>query len=136
MMMTTYQRPLARTCIDRGAPLPDSRRGFYCETHGRESDGTLYAPVAVAWSSRSRYWAITVERCPLCGKRHFHGGGDGPEPDLGNRVAHCDAHDGSYELVETAASLAARALPRGCIGPECVVEIGPGQRSRCSGCAS
>jgi hypothetical protein len=39
---------------------------------------TPLAPVTVVWSSRGRYWAVTVERCPLCGKRHHHGGGDGP----------------------------------------------------------
>jgi hypothetical protein len=94
---------------------------------------TPLALVSVAWSSRGRYWAVTVERCPLCGKRHHHGGGDGPEPALGNRVAHCDGHDGSYELIETAASIAARTLPYGCIGPECAVESDRGL-DRCSGC--
>jgi hypothetical protein len=39
-------------------------------------------------------------------------------------------------LVETVASIAARTVAHGCIGPECAVAIGPGQRSRCSGCAS
>jgi hypothetical protein len=135
-MISTYQRPLARTCIDCGATLPPERPGFYCAEHDREGDGTLHAPVSVVWSSRSRYWAITVERCPLCGRKHYHGGGDGPEPSLGARVAHCHEHRGSYELIETAASIAARALPHGCVGPECAVEIGPGRRSRCSGCAS
>jgi hypothetical protein len=67
-------------------------------------------PVSVVWSSRGRYWAVTVERCPLCGKRHYHGGGDGPEPALGDRVAHCGERGGSYELVETAASRAQRRL--------------------------
>src|SRR5829696_3910865 len=85
------------------------------------------APVSVVWSSRGRYWAVTIEPCPLCGKRHHHGGGDGPEPALGHRVAHCVDHAGSYELIETAASRAARTLPYGCIGPECSVEIGPGR---------
>src|SRR5215217_8896749 len=93
---------------------------------------TPLASVTVAWSSRSRYWAVTVERCPLCGKRHHHGGGDGPEPALGHRVAHCDEHDGGYELVETAASIAARTLPYGCI--DCAAETAQGV-SRCSGCA-
>ena len=94
------------------------------------------APVTVAWSTRSHYWAVTVERCPLCGRKHYHGGGDGPEPALGHRLAHCIQHTGGYELVETEASIAARTLPHGCIGPECAVAIGPGQWSRCSGCGS
>jgi hypothetical protein len=94
---------------------------------------TPHALVSVVWSSRGRYWAVTVPRCPLCGKRHHHGGGDGAEPALGSRVAHCDQHDGSYELIETAASIAARTLPDGCVGPACAVHIGH-QVHRCSGC--
>ena len=94
-------------------------------------DSTPHALVSVVWSSRGRFWAVTVERCPLCGKRHHHGGGDGPEPALGARVAHCDAHDGNYELIETAASIAARTLPHGCV--DCAVETAQGL-SRCSGC--
>ena len=63
----------------------DTRACLNCgTTDDREGAGTLHAPVTVVWSSRSRYWAVTVERCPLCGKRHHHGGGDGPEPALGN----------------------------------------------------
>lgn len=27
--------------------------------------------------------------CLSCGKRHYHGGGDGPEPSLGSRGGHC-----------------------------------------------
>jgi hypothetical protein len=96
----------------------------------------ILAHVTAERSPRSGIWILTVARCPFCSKRHHHGGGDGPEPALGNRVAHCDEHDGSYDLVETAASIAARALPHGCIGPACAVEVGPGRRSRCSGCAS
>jgi hypothetical protein len=48
---------------------------------------------------------------------HYHGGGDGPEPALGSRMAHCE-HDGSYEPVETEASIATRKLPHRCIGLE------------------
>ena len=109
--MATYQRPPARTCLDCGITLPPERRGFYCAEHGREGHGTPHALVSVVWSPRGRYWAVTIERCPLCSTRHHHGGGDGPEPALGNRVAHCDEHDGNYDLVETAASIAARTLP-------------------------
>jgi len=134
-MATTYQRPLARTCIDCGATLPPGHRGFYCAEHGREGNGTPHALVSVVWSSRGRYWAVTVERCPLCSKRHHHGGGDGPEPDLGHRVAHCGDQAGSYELIETASSIAARTLPHGFIGPNCAVATDRG-RDRCSGCAS
>jgi hypothetical protein len=37
-------------------------------------------------------WRITyVNPCPHCRKRHYHGGGDGPEPFMGNGVwsSHC-----------------------------------------------
>jgi hypothetical protein len=85
-------------------------------------------------SPRSGIWILTVARCPFCGKRHSHGGGDGPEPALGHRVAHCGDHAGSYELIETAASITGRTLPYGCIGPGCAVETDRGL-DRCSGCA-
>jgi hypothetical protein len=111
MMTLLFQRPLARACIDCGIALPPVRRGFYCAEYGREGNVTPHALVSVVWSSRGRYWAVTVEPCPLCGKRHYHGGGDGPEPALGDRVAHCGEHDGSYELVETAESIAQRKAP-------------------------
>src|SRR5829696_159286 len=86
---------------------------------------TPHAPVAVAWSSRCRYSTTTVERCGFCGKRHSHGGGSDETPGLGYRNSHCiTGPGGTYELVETAASIAARTLPHGCIGPECAVVIG------------
>jgi hypothetical protein len=133
-MVTTYRRPLARTCIDCGVTLPLGRRGFYCAEHGREGDGTPRALVSVVWSARSRYWAVTVERCPLCHGKHYHGAGSGDTPDLGARRSHCiTGPGGTYELIETAASIAARTLPYGCI--DCAVETAQGV-SRCSGCAS
>jgi len=42
-----------------------------------------------------------VRRCPLCGRRHTHGGGgrgDDPRQFLGHRVAHCGGR-GGYWLV-------------------------------------
>jgi hypothetical protein len=89
MMMTTYQRPLARTCIDCGAPLPDSRHGFYCAEHDREGDGTPHALVSVTWSSRGRYWAVVVERCPLCGRSTITAAAMVPSPRLaiGSHIA-------------------------------------------------
>jgi hypothetical protein len=97
---------------------------------------TPHALVSVVWSPRGRYWAVTVERCPLCGKRHHHGAGSGDTPDLGARRSHCiTGPGGTYELIETADSIAARTLPYGCVGPECAVQTDRG-RDRCSGCAS
>ena len=125
-MTATYLRPLARTCIDCGATLPPERRGFYCTEHGRESNGTRHALVSVVWSSRDRYWAVTVERCPFCGRKHHHGGGNGEAPDLGARRAHCiTGLGGTYELV------AAPPLPHGCPGCHVVTDRGI---DRCSGC--
>ena len=55
-------------------------------------------------SSRSGMWILTVARCPFCGKRHNHAGGDGDVPDLSARRSHCLTGDGgTYELVATAA---------------------------------
>jgi hypothetical protein len=78
---------------------------------------------------------VTVERCPLCGTRHHYSGGDGSEPALGHRVAHCRDHAGRYELIETAASIAAQALPYVCLSLSCAVETDRGL-DRCSWCAS
>jgi hypothetical protein len=98
---------------------------------------TPLAHVTAERSPRSGVWILTVACCPFCGRRHSHGGGSDETPDLGFRVSHCIAGPGgTYDLVETAASIAARTLPYGCIGPECAVEVAPGRRSRCSGCAS
>jgi hypothetical protein len=61
------------------------------------------AYVTAAWSPRGQYWALTVLKCPYCGRQHFHGGGGGPRPLLGARAPHClsSAHP-HYELVEVA----------------------------------
>jgi hypothetical protein len=61
--------------------------------------------VAIAWCERSKYWSLTVLRCPFCQGRHFHGGGDGETPDLGFRASHCATREsGTYELVPAAES--------------------------------
>jgi hypothetical protein len=92
---------------------------------------TPRAIVTAERSPRSGVWILTVARCPFCGKRHSHGGGSDETPDFGYRNSHCiTGPGGTHELV------AAPLLPYGCIGLECAVEIGPGRRSRCSGCAS
>jgi hypothetical protein len=64
------------------------------------------APCVVAWSERSRYWAVVV---PRCGRTHYHGGGTGEHPDLGHRASHCLDRSGSYELAETDESRRERA---------------------------
>jgi hypothetical protein len=53
--------------------------------------------VCTATRKQDGSWAITVPECPLCGKTHYHGGGNAALPSLGHRVAHCQG-DG-YVLV-------------------------------------
>jgi hypothetical protein len=72
-MVTTYQRPLARTCIDCGVALPPERRGFYCETHGREGNGAPIskplAPMRPAGNARKRVSSRPI--APLSRKRQI-----------------------------------------------------------------
>jgi hypothetical protein len=71
-------------------------------------------PATAVWSARSGIWSLTVERCCFCGKRHHHGGNDGPEPDLGARQSHCiTGEGGAYILIEAPESIEARAQRRG-----------------------
>jgi hypothetical protein len=60
-------------------------------------------PVARAHLVRgATCWRWVVDRCPHCGKRHGHGGGElagDPRRYLTHRVADCGA-DGGYTLVE------------------------------------
>jgi hypothetical protein len=58
-------------------------------------------PEALAQLVKDKHgWLWVVSKCPLCGKRHVHGGGplDGdPHDRLGHRAAHCvtgDTHGG------------------------------------------
>lgn len=46
-------------------------------------------PIVTATASRVRGCWILEIVCPHCGRRHTHGGGDGPVPSAGHRVAHC-----------------------------------------------
>jgi hypothetical protein len=69
------------------------------------ADDPPVVEVTIAWSERSKYWSLTVMRCPFCQGRHSHGGGDGPEPALGFRASHCATREsGTYELVPAAES--------------------------------
>lgn len=56
-------------------------------------------------------WLWIVPRCPLCGKRHQHGGGHcaaDPRALLGHRLRHCETkyrqpgQPNGYDLVEEA----------------------------------
>jgi hypothetical protein len=45
-------------------------------------------------------WLLIVEKCPYCGKKHTHGGGDGKLPgSYGFRVPHCFGDHPQYELI-------------------------------------
>jgi len=63
-------------------------------------------PYAVATLERDGgCYLWVVRQCPLCGKKHTHGGGclsEDPRIYLSHRVAHCagDAPTGGYFLVE------------------------------------
>jgi hypothetical protein len=82
-------------CPQRGKRgAPDS----YAMVVRREDEPPI-AFVKAEWSERSQSWAITVLRCPFCGRQHAHGGCRGPAPDLGFRAAHCVVEHGTYELV-------------------------------------
>ncbi|MFE6521891.1 hypothetical protein [Streptomyces sp. NPDC057794] len=35
------------------------------------------------------YWLLVIDRCPLCGRPHRHGGGSDEHPSYGHRAAHC-----------------------------------------------
>jgi hypothetical protein len=65
--------------------------------------GTLTPPIAYVSAQRSQksgIWILALQRCPFCGRRHSHGGGDGETPDLGARLSHChDRRSETYELV-------------------------------------
>ena len=65
-------------------------------------------PIAIATLKKGRqgyHWI--VRRCPLCGKRHTHGGGrlgGNPRELLGHRASHCLQRipgDHGYILIET-----------------------------------
>lgn len=47
---------------------------------------------------KNHLWTLTVPVCPLCGKRHTHGGGVDATPSFGHRVAHCVDGTGGYVL--------------------------------------
>jgi hypothetical protein len=52
-------------------------------------------------SRYDRYWVLTLDRCPHCGRPHTHGGGNTNEPPaLGHRLSHCvDRRARDYELI-------------------------------------
>ena len=60
-------------------------------------------PVTLARLVRGQW---VVQKCPYCGKKHYHGAGgkrDNPLTFLGHRVAHCfgpNADNRGYILVE------------------------------------
>lgn len=78
--------------------------GTDCARLSLESQTTLIkTPIAYAVPRRGRdgIWPLIVDRCPLCGQRHSHGGGNGDAPVFGCRAAHCmTTGAGSYRLVE------------------------------------
>jgi hypothetical protein len=108
---------IERTCRACGSPYAVDRRDLLAGPVTRcpacrDADASPVAPCVVTWSERSSFWSVVVPACPRCQRTHQHGGGSGPAPDLGHRNAHCVTGSGSYELVETQASIEARARTR------------------------
>lgn len=60
-----------------------------------------YAPAVLKRAGRQ--WSWEVSKCPLCGRKHTHGGGaigkHNPDDLLGHRVAHCLSGSNNYTLV-------------------------------------
>ncbi len=61
--------------------------------------------IAPATATRDRFgvWLIRVACCPICGKSHVHGGGDGAIPAYGHRAAHCGKAYGTGYVLAPAA---------------------------------
>lgn len=65
----------------------------------RNESGAALAAAATAKRGLDGIWKLTVIVCPLCGRQHHHGGGDGDVPLLGYRVGHCGVPNAGYVLV-------------------------------------
>ena len=69
------------------AAIQAARPGAASNTFDTDNHSILAS--TVARRCRCGLWALTVPVCPICGKTHQHGGGDGDAPTLGHRAAHC-----------------------------------------------
>lgn len=58
------------------------------KVHGCSAMNEPEVEILEATRDKDGTWQIVVI-CPFCGKKHYHGGGNGPEPHLGGRAAHC-----------------------------------------------
>lgn len=73
---------------------------------GDDSPPVAYARAGRVWSRKGHPWELIVDVCPLCSRKHAHGGGTGQEPRYGVRASHCAdrATRGFYQLRPAVAS--------------------------------
>lgn len=66
------------------------------------TDAGPVGAIEAIYRERNGTWRFK-SRCPFCNGAHMHGGGAGPVPFFGHRVADCVA-GGGYELVAVEAA--------------------------------
>ena len=96
------------TCPRCGVAFEPDRRAILAGTWRVCPDCRDGAPTVPATASLATdgVWRLAL-RCPHCGERHLHGGGDGDSPEYGHRQSHCAAGGGrGYSLVPVAAGAA------------------------------
>jgi hypothetical protein len=99
---TTWEltMPFSKTPSTHGITNIDNEQA----TLSKSPNSFAISPPAAATAKRGRdgTWGWTVAACPHCGKKHFHGGGDGERPAfLGHRISHCiTGKNVGYVLVE------------------------------------
>jgi len=81
-----------RRIVRRGAPIQDQQYSIASVTHILVRVNTIGRVCG-----RHRF-ELVISKCPFCGFQHIHGGGSGPEPDGGHRLAHC-GHGRDYVLI-------------------------------------
>jgi hypothetical protein len=63
--------------------------------------------------AEARGFRWLVQECPLCGRRHAHGGGPvsgDPRKTLGHRAGHCNIPNSGYILIDSSPDTTGRVL--------------------------
>jgi hypothetical protein len=97
----------------RAAAEARGRAAFEAATAVHTCVHVPFAPARLLADHRGFRWE--VPSCPICGKRHLHGGGsrqDDPRKVLSHRVAHCfrPPENNGYTLVDVDPVYTARIL--------------------------
>ncbi len=104
-MLGTKENGPGQGAIERTMQPLKTAPAHYADTLAR-SQPTFFPNALATPKQVHDGWLWIVAKCPLCGRRHVHGAGDGDMPGLlGHRVSHCSAHAGGpngYYLVEAA----------------------------------